>query len=186
MLGGPSTLGAWLLLPQVCLPTHDITLVCQVFHLGNAWHFQPQGLSTDAISKIIFLKPQIFWIPSNWETPKARKQRSSARGSKEERLQWREEWSTENSFYSLLLCNLAGNVRSGEKGERDTKTVMEGDLFWIPLFQTRGGKITESNSTSFFPLCPPASIKAMYQYRWEKDVNHFPPSFLLKNNHLRS
>lgn len=56
MLGGPSTLGTWLLLPQVCLPSHDAMLGCQVFHLGNTWHFQPQGLSTDAISKIIFEK----------------------------------------------------------------------------------------------------------------------------------
>lgn len=56
MLGGPSTLGTWLLLPQVCLPSHDAMLGCQVFHLGNTWHFQPQGFSTDAISKIIFEK----------------------------------------------------------------------------------------------------------------------------------
>lgn len=51
---GPSALGAWLLLPQVHLLSHSATLGCQLFHLGNTWHFQPQGLSTDAISKIIF------------------------------------------------------------------------------------------------------------------------------------
>lgn len=53
---GPSALGAWLLLPQVHLLSHSAMLGCQVFHLGNTWHFQPQGLSTDAISKIIFQK----------------------------------------------------------------------------------------------------------------------------------
>jgi len=52
--GGPSALDAWLLLPQVRLPSHSAMLGCQVFHLGNTWHLQPQGLSTDAISKIIF------------------------------------------------------------------------------------------------------------------------------------
>lgn len=56
MASGPSTLGTWLLLPQFNLPSHSAMLGCQVFHLGNTWHFQPQGLSTDAISKIIFLK----------------------------------------------------------------------------------------------------------------------------------